>query len=164
MRRNYQIKASQVRLINSDGTHVGVVTFQEALNQAKDQNLDLLEINAKSFPITCRIADYGKWQYEEKKKAVAARKSQKQTELKELTFRPSTDEHDLNHKLELAKEFLADGNKVKFSVRFRGREITHPEIGRDKINWLIKQLTDLIVATPPLSTEGKIMSVIVSPK
>jgi translation initiation factor IF-3 len=164
IRINWQIRVPQVRVILEDGTSPGILNTREALQMAQTAGLDLVEINPKAIPPVCKILDYGKYKYDEKKKAAAARKSQKQSELKELTFRPNTDEHDLAHKLQLAKEFLGEGNKVKFAIRFRGREITHPQVGKDKLQWLLQQLADLISGTPQVSTEGKIMSMIVSPK
>lgn len=137
---------------------------RDALKLAQDQGLDLIEINPKSAPPVCKIVDYGKYKYEEKKKQSAAKKTQKVVELKEITFRPVTDENDLNHKLESAKEFLADGNKVKFTVKFRGREMAHPEIGRDKLEWVLQQLLDMTANSTPIGMEGKAMSTIVTPK
>ncbi len=163
VRINHQIRIPQVRVILNDGTSPGIMPTQEALKLAQEQGLDLIEINPKGTPPVCKITDFGKLKYEEKKKQAEARKNQKNQELKELSFRPNTDEHDLNHKIEQAKQFLADGNKVKFVVRFRGREIAHPQIGRDKINSIIEKLTGLIVPSPLVSMEGKLMSVLLTP-
>lgn len=163
-RINFQIRVPQVRVILEDGTSPGILSTRDALQMAQAANLDLVEINPRVNPPVCKILDYGKYKYDEKKKASAAKKSQKQTELKELTFRPNTDEHDLNIKLQMAKEFLKEGNKVKFVIKFRGREITHPQIGKDKLDWFLKELSDLISSTPQVSTEGKIMSMTVFPK
>jgi translation initiation factor IF-3 len=162
-RKNYQIKAAQVRLINSDGTNFGVVSLQEALNRAKEENFDLIEINPKAAPPVCKIGDYGKMLYEEKKKQSEEKKKQKQQELKEISFRPNTDTGDLNHKMEQAKGFLLDGDKVKFTVKFRGREITHTNLGREKIEYILQQLAELIQPNPPISLEGKFMSTTVLP-
>lgn len=164
IRINHQIRVPQVRVILADGSSAGILNTRDAMNMAQTAGLDLVEINPKANPPVCKILDYGKFKYDEKKKAAAAKKSQKQSELKELTFRPNTDEHDLGIKLATAKEFLKDGNKVKFAIRFRGREITHPQLGKDKLDWLLKELTDLISGTPQVFTEGKIMSMTVSPK
>ena len=164
IRINYQIKASQVRLIDTDGANLGVVSLQEALRQAKDKELDLVEINGKSNPVVAKIIDYGKFKYEEKKKLQAMKKNQQVSELKEIVIRPNTGENDLLHKIQQAKEFLADGHKVKFSVRFRGREISHPEIGQDKLRWCFQQLENEIVPEPQISLEGKVMWSIVMPK
>jgi translation initiation factor IF-3 len=164
IRINWQIRVPQVRVVLEDGSSPGIISTKDALQMAQAAGLDLVEINPKAVPPVCKILDYGKFKYDEKKKAAAAKKSQKQSELKELTFRPNTDEHDLSHKLQLAKEFLTEGNKVRFAIRFRGREITHPQVGKDKLDWLLKELAPLISGTPQVSTEGKIMSMIVSPK
>jgi translation initiation factor IF-3 len=163
IRINHQIRVPQVRLLASDGDNLGIIGTREALQMAQDQALDLVEINPKAQPPVCKIMDYGKFKYEEKKKAQVSKKNQQNQELKSLTLRPATDENDLNHKLEQAKEFLAEGHKVKFTVRFRGREITHPQVGKDKLEWFIQQLSGTIVANPLISLEGKFMSVIVSP-
>lgn len=163
IRVNHQIRIPQVRVILADGTSPGILATQDALKMARDAGLDLVEINPKSQPPVCKIVDYGKYKYDEKKKQSEARKSQKAQELKELTFRPNTDENDLAHKLSQAKDFLADGHKVKFTIRFRGREVTHPQVGRDKMDWLFQQLNGLIQAVPPVNMEGKFMSAIVTP-
>lgn len=163
VRTNHQIRIPQIRVILNDGTNAGVMNTYEALKLAKEQSLDLVEINPTAKPPVCKIMDFGKYKYEEKKKAQAAKKNQVIQELKELTFRPNTDENDLNHKLAQAKEFLAEGNKVKFTVRFRGREITHSELGKAKIEWFVQQLQGLITDKPQISLEGKFMWAIVSP-
>jgi translation initiation factor IF-3 len=164
IRINLQIRVPQVRVVLEDGSSPGILSTRDAMQMAQSVGLDLVEINPKSNPPVCKILDYGKFKYDEKKKAAIARKSQKQTELKELTFRPNTDEHDLGIKLQMAKEFLKDGNKVKFAIRFRGREITHPQVGKEKLDWLLKELTDFISGSPQVFTEGKIMSMTVNPK
>lgn len=164
IRINLQIRVPQVRVVLEDGSSPGILSTREAMQMAQAAGLDLVEINPKSSPPVCKILDYGKFKYDEKKKAAIAKKSQKQSELKELTFRPNTDEHDLGIKLQMAKDFLKDGNKVKFAIRFRGREITHPQVGKDKLDWLLKELADVISGTPQVFTEGKIMSMMVSPK
>lgn len=163
MRTNYQIRVPQVRVLQSDGSNLGVMTTQEALKLAQEQGLDLVEVNPKGTPPVCKIIDYGKYKYEEKKKQSEAKKNQKIQELKEITFRPNTDENDLEHKLSSAKTFLEEGNKVKFTIRFRGREITHPQVGKDKLDWMIEKLGDLISTNSQYSLEGKFMSLIVYP-
>jgi translation initiation factor IF-3 len=163
IRTNHQIRVPQVRVILSNGDNGGIMATYEALKLAKNEGLDLIEINPKAAPPVCKIADHGKMKYEEKKKQQLAKKNQVVQELKELTFRPNTDENDLNHKLAQAKGFLEEGNKVKFTVRFRGREITHSELGRNKIEWLMQQLQGLITDKSQISLEGKFMSVIVNP-
>jgi len=136
---------------------------RDALKMAQDQALDLVEINPRAVPPVCKIMDFGKFKYEEKKKAQAAKRNQVNQELKELTFRPNTDDNDLAHKVEQAKEFLTEGNKVKFTIRFRGREITHPDIGKAKLEWIQQQLAGLIQSSPQVNLEGKFMSMIVAP-
>ncbi len=163
IRINHQIRIPQVRVVLNDGTNSGVMATRDALKMAQDAGLDLVEINPRAVPPVCKIMDYGKFKYEEKKKAQAAKKNQQVQSLKELTFRPATDENDLAHKVEQAKEFLAEGHKVKFTIRFRGREITHPQVGRDKLDWILQRLSGLIVPSPSTSLEGKLMSMIVSP-
>jgi translation initiation factor IF-3 len=163
IRVNFQIKVPQVRVIKEDGTSLGVMATKEALRLAQEQGLDLVEINPKSSPPVCKIYNYGKFKYEEKKKQSEARKNQKIQELKELTFRPNTDFNDLNHKVKSAKEFLSDGHKVKFTVRFRGREVTHPQIAQEKLSWILQELSGLVQSDAPISLEGKLMFMTVSP-
>lgn len=163
IRINFQIRVPQVRVVQEDGYAIGVMSTSDALKLAQQQGLDLVEINPKASPPVCKIVNYGKYKYNEKKKLVEAKKKQKVQELKELVFRPNTDENDLNHKLAFAKQFLKDGNKVKFTVKFRGREITHPQIAKDKLNWIIQQLNGLILANSEVLSEGKLMWMIVSP-
>ena len=163
IRINKFIRVPQIRVVLSDGSNGGVMNTYEALKMAQDQGLDLVEINPRAVPPVCKIMDYGKYKYEEKKKAQAAKRNQQVQEMKELTFRPNTDENDLLHKLNQAKEFLEDGNKVKFAVRFRGREVVHADIGRDKLEWILDQLNGLITPNTQISMEGKIMWMMVSP-
>lgn len=163
IRINQYIRVPQVRVVYEDGSTGGVMETRAALKAAQDAGLDLVEINPRAVPPVCKIMDYGKYKYDEKKKQQAAKKNQQVQELKELTFRPVTDENDLNHKLEQAKGFLDEGHRVKFTVRFRGREITHADIGKDKINYILEQLKELIQPNPPIALEGKFMSVITSP-
>jgi translation initiation factor IF-3 len=163
IRINQYIRVPQVRVVLSDGSNGGIMATHEALKLARDENLDLIEINPKSVPPVCKIADFGKMKYEEKKKQQIAKRNQVVQELKELTFRPNTDSNDLNHKLDQAKGFLEEGNKVKFTIRFRGREITHSELGRQKLEWLLQELQGLITDKPQISLEGKFMSMLVSP-
>jgi len=161
-RVNQYIRVPQVRLIKDDNTSE-ILATKDALKLAQDQGLDLVEVNAKALPPVVKIIDYGKFKYEEKKKQQAAKKNQQMQELKEITFRPNTDLNDLGHKLEQAKGFLEDGDRVKFTIRFRGREIVHTNIGKDKLNWILKELEGLIQPNPSMSLEGKFLSMIVAP-
>lgn len=163
VRVNNYIRVPQIRVILNDGTSPGIIETWQALKMAKDQGLDLVEINPKAQPPVCKIMDYGKFKYEEKKKLSEAKKNQKEQELKELTFRPNTDENDLAHKVAQAKDFLADGNRVKFTIRFRGREITHPQIAKDKLDWILQQLAGLVAPNPQVNLEGKFMFMMVTP-
>lgn len=163
IRINFQIRIPQIRVVGSDGSNLGVMATRDALKMAQDQALDLVEINPRAVPPVCKIMDYGKYKYDEKKKLQAAKKNQVIQELKEITFRPNTDEGDLKHKVEQAKQFVADGNKVKFTIRFRGREITHPDVGKAKLDWIIQELGTSITSNPQVNLEGKFMSMIVSP-
>ena len=161
---NYQIRASQVRVILADGTSPGVMPLKDALKLAQDQGLDLIEINPKAVPSVCKVMDYGKYQYDEKKRQQSIKKHQKTTEMKELTVHPNTEAHDLNHKLGQAKEFLTDGNKVKLTVKFRGREMAHPELGREKLDWMLTELSELTGNSTPISFEGRQMTTVLAPK
>jgi translation initiation factor IF-3 len=163
IRINHNIRVPQVRLILEDDSSYGVIDTYQALKLAQDQGLDLIEINPKTSPPIVKIGDFGKFKYELKKKQSEAKKNQKNQELKELTFRPNTDVNDLSHKVEQAKQFLSDGNKVKFTIRFRGREVTHPQVGKDKLLWIFTELSAFIQAAPSINMEGKIMSVILYP-
>jgi translation initiation factor IF-3 len=162
-RINHFIRVPQVRVILSNGENGGIMDTRDALKLAQDENLDLVEINPKAIPPVVRVVNFGKMKYEEKKKLQAEKKKQVVQELKELTFRPNTDTNDLNHKLEQAKNFLSDGNKVKFTIRFRGREITHSELGKNKLEWMLQQLQGLIADKSQISLDGKFMTLIVSP-
>lgn len=163
IRVNFQIKVPQVRVIEQDGNSLGIMNTRDALKLAQEQGLDLVEINPKSAPPVCKIYNYGKFKYEEKKKLAENKKKQKTQELKEITFRPNTDTNDLNHKLVSAKSFLKEGHKVKFSIRFRGRELSHPQIAQEKLSWILEQLAGMIQTDSLPLLEGKIMHMTVIP-
>jgi translation initiation factor IF-3 len=163
-RINQQIRASEVRLISSSGENLGIKQTWEAIKLAKEEGLDLVEINSKSVPVVCRITDYGKMKYEQTKQAKEARKNQKTNEVREIAFRPTTDEHDIAHKLAKAREFLAEGARVRMVVKFRGREISHMDLGKQRLDEVIAALADLTASYTPYTTEGKAITTIVSPK
>lgn len=163
-RINHFIRVPQVRLILSNGENAGIINTYEALKMAREEGLDLVEINPRAVPPVVRIADHGKMLYEEKKQQQAAKKNQKVQELKELTLRPNIDTNDLNHKLEQARSFLENGDRCKITCRFRGREIVHTNIGQEKLNWILNQLEGLIAPNTQISLEGKMMSMLMSPK
>jgi translation initiation factor IF-3 len=164
IRVNHRIRVPEVRVVLDDGSQLGVMSTSDALKAAEERGLDLVEVNPKSSPPVCKILDFGKYKYEEKKRASDAKRKQTVVELKEVKLRPKTDDHDLNVKVRAAKRFLEGGNKVKFTVRFRGREITHPERAEMQLNWLFQQLEELANVEQRAQMEGRTMSLILSPK
>jgi len=164
IRVNHRIRVPEVRVIAADGSMLGVLQTHEALRMALEQNLDLVEVNPKAEPPVCKILDFGKYKYEEKKKQAQARRNQAVVEIKEVKLRPKTDDHDIDFKVKASRRFLEGGHKVKFTVRFRGREITHPEKAHEQLDIILKQLEDIAnVETRPMM-EARAMSVIVAPK
>ena len=143
---------------------LGVLPTHEALRLAKEKELDLVEVNPKGMPPVCKIMDYGKFKYEEKKKENEARKRQIQVELKEVKLRPKTDEHDMDVKTRHVRRFLEEGNKVKVTCRFRGREITHPETAERQLVQILEAIRDIGVVEQPPRMEGKTMTILVAPK
>ena len=137
-RINDRIRASEVQVISSDGKNLGTLKTQEAINIAKQEGLDLIEISPNTNPPVCKIIDIGKYKYDQQKKAHKAKKKQKIMNLKEIKLRPVTEIHDYNFKIKNAQKFLAKGDKVKFTVQFRGREMQHTDLGYD----LMKRITD----------------------
>lgn len=162
-RINERIRVPQVRLIDEKGEQVGVVDTREALQMARDRGLDLMEVSATSSPPVCKICDYGKFKYEKKKKDHEARKKQTVIKVKEIQLRPQTEEHDLDYKFKNAKQFLEDGDKVKVTIMFRGREITYAENGFKMMKQLAELVKDIasIEAHPKL--EGKKLIMILAP-
>ena len=160
---NEKIRAREVRLINQNGENIGIVSASEALNMARDAGLDLLEISPQANPPVCKIMDYGKWKYEEHKKQVEAKKAQKVVEIKELKIRPNIDVHDFQVKIKAAERFIEDGNKVKFTVRFKGREITNQDAGINLLDRVKAELGDRIKVDKEPMMEGRQMIMFVSP-
>ena len=164
IRVNHRIRVPEVLVIGPDGNKLGVLQTHEALRMAQEQGLDLVEINPKSEPPVCKILDFGKYKYEEKKKQAQARRNQAVVEIKEIKLRPKTDDHDINFKIRAARRFLEAGHKVKFTVRFRGREITHPEKAHEQLDVILKALEDVAnIETRPMM-EARAMSLVVAPK
>jgi translation initiation factor IF-3 len=164
IRVNHRIRVPEVLVIGPDGSKLGVLQTHEALRMAQEQALDLVEINPKADPPVCKILDFGKYKYEEKKKQAQARRNQAVVEIKEIKLRPKTDDHDINFKIRAARRFLEAGHKVKFTVRFRGREITHPEKAHEQLDVILKALDDVSnVETRPMM-EARAMSLVVAPK
>ncbi len=153
----------EVRLIGVEGDQIGVVPIAEALKIAQDNQTDLVEVAPQADPPVCRLMDFGKFLYERSKKEREARKSQKQTEIKEIRLRPRTGEHDIAYKLRDARRFLQKGAKVKVRIRFRGREITHPELGKELLDRVAEELNDVAVVEQEGRMEGHTMLMILAP-
>ncbi len=162
-RVNRDITAPEVRVIDDQGEMLGVYKPYEALRIAEDKGLDLIEVAPNAKPPTCKIMDYGKWKYENKKKLVAAKKKQTVVSIKEIQLRPRTDDHDLNVKLKHARRFLLDGDKVKVNLRFWGREMAHQEIGVDLLKRVIGMLSDMSSVEVHPKKEGRQCFVLVAP-
>lgn len=163
-RINNQIDADKVRLIGSDGKQIGVVPIREALRRAEEADLDLVEISPNVDPPVCRILDFSKYYFEKEKKAKEARKKQHEVEVKEIKFGPNTEEHDFNFKKNNAIKFLKQHNKVKFTVRFRGRQMAHKELGYRVLDKLKAELAHIADVDSEPVAERNLLSMVVSPK
>jgi translation initiation factor IF-3 len=163
IRINHRIRAREVRVIGADGAQLGVMDTRRALEMAMQLGLDLAEISPTSNPPVCKILDYGKYKYEAKKKAQKAKKNQIVVSLKEVQFRPQTDTHDIDFKVKHIKEFLGDGNKVKVSVRFRGRESAHADLGYALVKQIIDMVGNLGIVEANPKMEGKVLSLVFGP-
>ena len=163
-RRNNEIRVPRVRVIGSDGEMVGVLSRDEALAMAEEEGLDLVEIQPNADPPVCKIMDFGKFKFEMQKKANEAKKKTKQQEIKELKFRPVTDEGDYQIKLRNMRRFLEEGDKVKVNIRFRGREMSHQELGREMAARIEADLGDEIVIESRPRLEGRQMVMMIAPK
>jgi translation initiation factor IF-3 len=164
IRINQRIRVPEIRVIGEDGQMLGIMPTSEALRRAQEKGLDLVEVNPKAEPPVCKILDFGKFKYDEKKKAKAAKIHQSRVEIKEIKLRPKTDDHDLDFKARAAHRFLSAGNKVKFTVRFRGREITHPEKAQEQLDWIVKALEDVANVEVRPMMEQRTMTLIMAPK
>ncbi|MGQ9491070.1 MAG: translation initiation factor IF-3 [Anaerolineae bacterium] len=163
LRVNQQIRVREVRVIDEDGQQLGIYPIHEALRLANERNLDLVEVAPNAVPPVCRLLDYGKFQYERQKKEREARKAQKVIEIKEIRLRPRTGEHDLDTKVRHALNFLEEGSKVKVTVRFRGREITHPEIAQEQLEEFVAKVGNAAVVETQPSMDGKNLFLLLSP-
>ena len=152
-----------VRLIGDDGEQLGVVNVREALEMAKQRGLDLIEVAPQAVPPVCRIMDYGKHKYETAKKEREGTKKQRGGDVKGILLRPGTDDHDLGFKLKNAIKFLQDGDKVKFTVRFRSREITHPEFAKRLLDKVVEAAAGVGTVEKPPAMEGRTMTMIMAP-
>lgn len=161
---NGEIRAREVRLVGTDGQQLGIMPLREALRIAQEQGLDLVEVAPQARPPVCRIMDFGKYKYEQSKREREARKKQRTMDVKEVKLRPGIEEHDFQVKARNALRFLEDGDKVKVTIMFRGREISHPELG-EKLCWrLADQVAELASVERPPKLEGRNMVMILAPK
>ena len=163
-RVNHRIRAREIRVIDEEGTQLGVMTPGDALALAEERGLDLVEVAPNGTPPVCRIMDYGKYRYQMKRKAHEAKKHQKSITVKEVKFRPNTDEHDYEFKKNHIIRFLNQGDKVKANVWFRGREIVHKEIGRALIQRLVEELEEIGTVENRPKMEGNNLVAIFAPK
>lgn len=161
---NEAIRAREVRVIGSDGQQIGIKPLKEALKMARDVNLDLVNVSPNAKPPVCRIMDYGKFKYEQSKKEKEARKKQKIINVKEVRMSPTIEEHDFNTKLRNVEKFLKKGDKVKLSIRFRGRAITHSELGQEVLERLAAEVKDICEVERKPKMEGRSMIMILAPK
>nr|WP_037989169.1 translation initiation factor IF-3 [Tepidiphilus margaritifer] len=164
MRVNEEIDAPQVRLIGEDGEQLGIVPLAKALAVAEEAGLDLVEIAPMANPPVCKVMDYGKYRYQEQKKAQEARLKQKQIQVKEIKLRPGTDENDYQIKLRNLRRFLEEGDKAKVTLRFRGRELSHQELGMRQLERIREDLADIGVVEQMPRLEGRQMVMIIVPK
>ncbi|HEY0973445.1 MAG TPA: translation initiation factor IF-3 [Solimonas sp.] len=163
-RRNHQITVPRVRVIGDDGEQVGVMLTRDAIARAEEAGLDLVEVSPNADPPVCKIMDYGKYLYQKDKAAHAAKKKQKQIQVKEIKFRPTTEDGDYQHKLRQIKTFFEEGDKVKIVVRFRGREMAHQELGMQVIDRLKAELNEIAVIEQYPRMEGRQSVMVMSPK
>lgn len=161
---NEQIRDREVRLINEDGEQLGIMSAKEALKLAKEANLDLVKIAPTAKPPVCRIIDYGKYKYEQARKEKEARKKQKITEVKEIRLSPNIDDNDMNTKANMARKFITKGDKVKVTLRFRGREMAHTSSSRVILEHFFALLEDIAVIEKPAKLEGRNMTMFLSEK
>ena len=164
MRINEEIHIREVRVTGAAGEQLGIMPTIEALRMAEEQHLDLVEVAPNARPPVCRIMDFGKFRYEQQKREKEAKKKQKTISIKEVKLRPNIDEHDFNVKLKNALRFVEEGNKVKVTIMFRGRELSHPELGRVVLDRVAERMTDLVSSERGAKLEGKNMTMILSPK
>jgi translation initiation factor IF-3 len=164
VRRNEEIEATEVRVIDSAGEQAGVMPLVEAIELARGEGLDLVEVSPMAEPPVCRVMDFGKYLFEQNKKAQTAKRKQKQVHVKEIKFRPGTDEGDYIIKLRKLTEFLEDGDKTKVTLRFRGREMAHQELGANLLARVRKDLDEIGVVEQMPQMEGRQMIMIIAPK
>ena len=162
-RANERIRALDVQVIGSDGTNLGPMTLSKAIELAKQEELDLIEISPNANPPVCKIMDMGKYKYDLQKKANQAKKKQKIVSLKEIKLRPGTETHDYNFKIKNAKKFISKGDKVKFTVKFKGREMQHADLGKNLMDKIIEETKDIAKVESKPKLEGRQMVMIIQP-
>jgi translation initiation factor IF-3 len=160
---NREIRSKEVRLIDPDGGQVGIISLEDALRMAADSGLDLVEVAPNSAPPVCRIMDYGKYKYQQAKKIKDAKKKQTVIQVKEVKLSPKTDEHDLEYKVAHVKRFLAEGNRAKVTIQFRGREIAYPEMARRLVQNVLAQVEGIGVVEQEPKMEGRRMTFVLRP-
>jgi translation initiation factor IF-3 len=163
-RINEKITASEVRVISSKGLQLGIISIREALNYAEDEGYDLVEVSPDAKPPVCKIIDYGKLKYKEQKSKKEAKKKQKTIEVKEIKMRPGIDTHDYQVKVKALKKFISGGNKVKVSMRFRGREMEHQNLGLNLLKKLTEEVSEYAKVEVPPKSEGKQIMIILVPQ
>ena len=163
-RANSEIRAARVQLIDSDGSNRGVVAIQEALQIAEDLGLDLVEISPNAEPPVCKITDLGKLKYQSQKKAAEARKNQKVIEIKEIKMRPNIDTHDYETKMKAVRRFFDEGDKVQLTLRFRGREMAHMELGMQLLNKVREETAEIAKVEAEPKLEGRQMMMVLAPR
>ncbi len=154
----------EVRVIGADGSQLGIMRTDDALRRAEEEGLDLVEISPKAMPPVCKIMDYGKYKYAQAKQQAKARKNQSTVVIKEIKFRPKTDEHDFDFKVRHIRRFLQEGNKAKLVIIFRGREIVHPETGQAMLKAVVEACNDIAVIEQNPMMEGRRMLMVLGPK
>ncbi len=163
VRVNRQIRISPVRVISPDGEQIGILPIERAMEIAEEQGLDLVEVAPMARPPVCRIMDYGKFKYEEQRQAREARKKQHHVQLKEVKMRPGIEDHDFDFKVRHAKKFLEEGNKVKLTMMFRGRQMAHPEFGRKVLDRVFQELQEVAKVEAHPMLEGRSMVMVLAP-
>ena len=163
-RVNEQIEAEKVRVVNADGEMVGVISKEEGIEIAFEAGLDLVEVSPNADPPVCKVLDYGKYKYEAQKKANEARKKQKVIDVKEIKMRPGIDENDYQVKMRSVRRFLDEGDKVKMTIRFRGREMAHQELGMKVLDRVREDVDELAKVEQFPKSEGRLMTMVIAPK
>jgi len=162
-RVNDQIRAREIRVISATGEQLGIMPVVQALQLAEEQDLDLVEVAPNANPPVCRMMDYGKYLYEKQKRERESRKAQKQIEIKEVRLRPKTDEHDIQVVLTKIRKFAKEGAKIRVRIRFRGREIAHPEVARDLMKRVAEDVADVVAVEAYPSLDGRSMIMVLAP-